>query len=82
MDASHSSLLNLLSSLAGGELESLLLALAGLLAPLLADVLSNGLMVSLRWEAKGSVVSFAGEVVMVGGLAEMPWGCDSVVAIL
>jgi hypothetical protein len=66
----HSSLLNLLSSLLGGELESLALALVGLPAPLLDE--AKGLMVS-RWEAKGSVVvSLAGVVVMAGALVEMP----------
>jgi len=76
LDASHSSLLNLLSSFLGGELESFVS-----FAPLLVE--EKGLIVS-RWEAKGSLVVgslMVGDV--VGGLvAEVPWGWDSVVAIL
>jgi len=72
LDASHSSLLNLLSSFLGGELESLVS-----LAPLLVE--EKGLMVS-RWEAKGSLV--VGSLMAGGLVAEVPCGWDSVVAIL
>jgi hypothetical protein len=58
----HSSLLNLLSSFLGGELDSFVS-----LAPLLVE--EKGLMVS-RWEAKGSLVVVS--LVVVGFVAEVP----------
>jgi len=66
LDASHSSLLNLLSSFLGGELESFVSAV-GLPAPLLVE--EKGLMVS-RWEAKGSLE--VGSLTVRGVVAEVP----------